>query len=58
MMAYLRRQQLEARIQAAEIGLLFGGSTGQGSPRSSVQGASGKSYRQVSPGAFLARVKG
>jgi len=58
MMSYLRRQQLEARIQAAEIGLLFAGGSSQGSAQPSKQGASGKTYRQVSPGAFLARMKG
>lgn len=58
LMAYLRRQQLEARIQATEIGRLLGGTSQQGPARLPVQGTSGQAYRQVSSDEFLARMKG
>lgn len=56
-MAYLRRSQMLARLQANEIGRLFGG-TPAGTGRPVVTGASGRNYTQVSSDQFLARVRG
>jgi len=54
MMGYLRRTQMEARIQATEIGRLFSGTQAA----SMTQGSSGKGYQQVSPDALLGRMRG
>ena len=53
---YLRRQQMLAKLQAVEIGRLFGGvSTGRTVGRGQTTTASGKRYTEVSADALLLR---
>ena len=54
--AYLRREQWRARLQAAEIGRML---VGTGSdPEARAIPKTGRTYRPVTPGALMQRIKG